>query len=262
MTDIVESGIHTEHRGQVAVVTIDNTRRRNAMGRRMRQDFRDAIAGAMAAGDQCRAVVITGAGGHFSAGADISEMGKCTLTESRERMAEGCEVVRKLVGGNKPVIAAVEGVAFGAGFSLACAADYLVASSESRFCASFMRIGLIPDTGILWTLPQKVGPSRARELLALASEIDATEASRIGIVDQVVEPGQALEEAVVLGEKLARNPPLGMAFIKEALTCGKMTMEDSLNSELVYQPMLRMSHDHQEAAQAFIEKRRPVFTGE
>ncbi len=177
-------------------------------------------------------------------------------------MIEGCEVVYKLVGGNKPVIAAVEGIAFGAGLSLACAADYIVASSEARFCGSFMRIGLIPDTGIMWTLAEKVGPARSRELLALAREVDAAEAARIGLVDQVVEPGRALEAAVEQGEKLARNPPLAMGFIKEALTYGRLTMESSLNTELIYQPMLRRSHDHLEAAQAFMEKRKPVFTGE
>jgi enoyl-CoA hydratase/carnithine racemase len=243
-------------------VTIDNARRRNAMGRNMRQNFRDAVAGALAAADECRAVVITGAGAHFSAGADISEMSKRTLTQTREIMEEGTQVVRSIVGGSKPVIAAIEGVAFGAGFSLACAADYVVASSESRFCAAFIRIGLIPDTGILWTLPQKVGPAKARELLALASEIDAAEALRIGLVEQLVEPGQALGAAIALGAKLARNPPLGMALIKAALTSGNATMDDSLNTEIDYQPLLRRSVDHQEAARAFVEKRKPVLTAQ
>lgn len=241
MEQITESGVRVERRQQVTIVTLDNSRRRNAMGRRIRQQFRDAVGQALQADDECRAVVVTGAGGHFSAGADISEMGERTITRSREIIAESCEVIRYMTGGRKPVVAAVEGVCFGMGFSIAAAADFVIASREARFCAAFMRVGLVPDTGILWSLPQRVGPAKARELLALATEIDAAEAERIGVADRLVEPGRAVDEAVEFAGELAGHPQLTVALIKAALTRGSDTLDDALNTEVDYQAILSSS---------------------
>ena len=246
----------------VAVVTIDNPQRRNALGRQMRQQLRSTIDRLLGEEPECRAVVITGAGEHFCAGADISEMTKRTITQSREILEESVQTIRSMSAGQKPVVAAVEGIAFGMGMSLVSAADYVVAGRTSRFCAAFLRIGLLPDTGILWTLPRKVGPAKARELLSLAGEIDAEEAFRFGLVDRVAEPGQALDKALETARKLAQNPPLGMALIKSALTYGSHTLDDSLQTEIDYQPVLRATEDHLEAANAFMEKRKPRFTGQ
>ena len=262
MSDHSDERIQVTRDGEVAIVTINNPQRRNAMGRQMRLALRDTIHRLMVADPESRAIVLTGAGGQFSAGADISEMTKRTVLQSREILAESCEVVRDMLGGPKPVVSAVEGVAFGAGLSLAVATDYLVAASSARFCAAFLRIGLIPDTGILWTLPKKIGPSRARELLSLTREIDAAEALRIGLANCVVEPGQALPAAIEYARALANQPPLGMALLKSALTFGADDMEAALRAEIDYQPLLRQSKDHLEAANAFIEKRAPVFTGQ
>lgn len=254
--------IQVRRDGAVAIVTIANPERRNALGRQMRLALRETMHHLLVADPDSRAIVLTGAGGQFSAGADISEMTKRTVLQSREILNESCQVVRDMLGGPKPVISAVEGVAFGAGLSLAVATDYLVAASSARFCAAFLRIGLIPDTGILWTLPKKIGMSKARELLSLAHEIDGVEAGRIGLANLVVEPGQALGAAIAYAKQLAELPPLGMAFIKTALTFGSDDMEASLRAEIDFQPLLRQSHDHLEAANAFIEKRPPVFTGQ
>lgn len=261
MTAHSDERIQVSRDGEVAIVTINNPERRNAMGRQMRLALRDTVHRLMVADPESRAIVLTGAGGQFSAGADISEMTKRTVLQSREILAESCEVVKDMLGGPKPVVSAVEGVAFGAGLSLAVATDYLVASSSARFCAAFMRIGLIPDTGILWTLPKKVGPSKARELLSLAREVDAAEALRIGLANRVVEPGQALSAAIEYARSLAQQPPLGMALLKSALTFGADDMDAALRAEIDFQPLLRQSKDHLEAASAFIEKRAPVFTG-
>ena len=254
--------IQVSRDGAVAIVTIANPERRNAMGRQMRLALRETIHHLLVADAGCRAIVLTGAGGQFSAGADISEMTKRTVLQSREILDESCQVVRDMLGGSKPVISAVEGVAFGAGLSLAVATDYLVAANSARFCAAFLRIGLIPDTGILWTLSKKVGMSKARELLSLAEEIDGVEAGRIGLANLVVEPGQALNAAIAYAKQLAEQPPLGMAFIKTALTFCADDMDASLRAEIDYQPLLRQSQDHLEAANAFIEKRTPVFIGQ
>ena len=248
--------------GTVAVITIDYPERRNAMSRAMRKTLGDTLHQLMFADSQSRALVITGAGGQFSAGADISEMGKRTILQGREVIAEACEIVRDLVSGPKPVVAAVEGVAFGAGLSLAVAADFLVAASDARLCASFLRVGLSPDFGICWTLPTKIGMSKARELLSLATEIDGAEAGRIGLANQVVGHGGALGAAIEVARGWARNPPMSMAFIKAGLTFGADTLEASLRTEIDCQPILRQSRDHREAVRASVEKRGAVFIGQ
>jgi enoyl-CoA hydratase/carnithine racemase len=159
-------------------------------------------------------------------------------------------------------VAAVEGVAFGAGLSLAVATDYVVAASNARFCAAFLRVGLIPDTGILWTLPEKIGMARAREMLSLATEIDGFRAGEMGLANEVVEPGAALAAAIEVARGLAAHPPLGVALLKAALTDGATTMNAALRAEIDYQPVLRQSKDHQAACRAFFDKSTPAFTGQ
>ena len=248
--------------GLVAIVTLNNPGRRNAMGRQMRQLLRDTMHRLLTADPESRAIVLTGAGEHFCAGADISEMTQRTILQSREILAESCVVVRDMLAGAKPVVAAVEGVAFGAGLSLAVATDYVVAASNARFCAAFLRVGLIPDTGILWTLPEKIGMAHAREMLSLATEIDGVRAGEIGLANEVVEPGAARAAAIEVARGLAAHPPLGVALLKAALTDGAATMDAALRAEIDYQPLLRQSKDHQAACQAFFDKSTPVFTGQ
>jgi enoyl-CoA hydratase/carnithine racemase len=254
--------IEVSREGPVAIVTLSNPGRRNAMGRQMRQSLRDTLHHLLSADSESRTIVLTGAGEHFCAGADISEMTQRTIVQSREILAESCVVVRDMMAGAKPVVAAVEGVAFGAGLSLAVAADYVVAASNARFCAAFLRVGLIPDTGILWTLPEKIGMARAREMLSLAAEIDGVKAGEIGLANEVVSPGAALAAAIEVARGLAELPPLGVALLKAALTDSATTMDAALRAEIDYQPVLRQSKDHQAACQAFFDKSKPVFTGQ
>jgi enoyl-CoA hydratase/carnithine racemase len=258
----VSSLIEVSREGPVAIVTLNNARRRNAMGRQMRQMLRDTMHRLMVDDAGSRAIVLTGAGEHFCAGADISEMTKRTVLQSREILAESCVVVRDMLAGPKPVVAAVEGVAFGAGLSLAVATDYVVAASNARFCAAFLRVGLIPDTGILWTLPKRIGMARAKEMLSLAAEIDGAKALSIHLANEIVEPGMARAKAVEVARGLAALPPLGVALLKEALTNGAATMDAALRAEIDYQPILRRSQDHQAACKAFLDKTQPVFTGQ
>lgn len=253
------ASIEVTRDGLVAIVTLNNPGRRNAMGRQMRQSLRDTMHRLLTADPESRAVVLTGAGEHFCAGADISEMTQRTILQSREILAESCVVVRDMLAGAKPVVAAVEGVAFGAGLSLAVATDYVVAASNARFCAAFLRVGLIPDTGILWTLPEKIGMARAREMLSLATEIDGVRAGEIGLANEVVEPGAARAAAIEVARGLAAHPPLGVALLKAALTDGATTMDAALRAEIDYQPLLRQSKDHQAACQAFFDKSTPCL---
>ncbi len=256
-----EGCIQLTRKGAIAVVTFNKPERRNALDRRMRQEFSQTIHNLVADDFETRAIILTGKSGHFSAGADVSEMAKRPILATRQIVEETCASVRDITGGAKPVIAAVEGIAFGMGLSLAVAADYVVGASNARYCAAFLRVGLIPDTGILWTLPRKIGMTKARELLSLATEVDGNEAARIGLVDKVVEPGRTLEAAIAVAEKLIGNPPLSMAFTKAAHTFRAATVESTVDAEVDYISMLAATNDFLEALSARVEKREPVFKG-
>jgi enoyl-CoA hydratase/carnithine racemase len=258
--DVIQVSRPAEFAG-VAVVTLNAPQRRNALGREARIALASQLHHLMVAEPSVRAIVLTGAQGHFCAGADIGEFKPNTMLQGRRNLELGFELVGDLAGGPKPVVAAIEGVAFGMGLSLAVACDFVVAARTARFCAAFIRVGLLPDTGILWTLPKRVGMARARELLSLATELDGTEAARIGLANRLTAPGEALQEALGLAVELAAKPPLGMACLKTALSYRAQSLQDSLRAELDYQPLLRQTADSQEAARAFLEKRAPHFQG-
>lgn len=246
--------------GPVAVVTLSFIARRNALGQTMREALRDVLQQLMYRTPDVRALVLTGAGGHFCAGADLSEMKTRTIPEGRHIFDTPTEVVRLLVGGPHPVIAAVEGCAFGAGMALAAACDHVVAARNARFCAAFLRVGLLPDTGLLWTLPHRVGAAKARELMSLASEIDGSEAARIGMANEATEPGSALAAALEVAHRYAKLPPSCVMLTKDVLAHSTTTLEQTLRAEIEVQPVARQSADHLEAVAAFIQKRPPVFT--
>lgn len=260
MNDISTPGIHTERHGRVGILKIHNPKRRNAINRHLRQELNRCVK-EMMEDEGVVVVIITGAGDHFSAGADISEMRVRSIPEYQELHVESARAICDLMKGRKPVIAAVEGIAFGAGLSLVCAADFVVAARTARFCAAFMRVGLIPDMGMLWTLPEKVGRAKASELMALATEFGADEALQFGLASQIAAPGRALEDAITLAEGIGKNPPISMALIKSALTSFNHSFNDSLNVEVDYQSILRSTSDHREAVCAFMEKRVPEFSG-
>lgn len=261
MTETTISRISLENRGNIAILTIDNQKRRNAISRKLRQELNHLLKTSME-NDEIRAIILTGAGEHFSAGADISEMRERSIPDYRELHVESNAPIRLMMAGRKPVIAAVEGVAFGGGLSLVCAADFIVASQSARFCAAFIKMGFIPDIGILFTLAQKVGRAKATELLSLATEFNAEVAAGIGLVSQVTEAGKALEAAMTIAESLSKNPPVSMALIKSALTSFNHSLNESLNIEIDYQSVLRATADHKEAVSAFMEKRAPKFSAQ
>jgi enoyl-CoA hydratase/carnithine racemase len=200
----------------VAVITIDKPARRNALDVAMRMQLAALLGQLMHEDASCRCVVLTGAGSHFCSGADVSEMSTPTVAESRRRMDVVAEIVDLIVAGPKPVIAAVEGFAYGAGFSLAMVTDCVVAATNARFAGAFAKVGLLPDVGMLWSLGRRVGDARARALMMLASEIDGREAGLLGAADRVVEPGAALAQALALARAWASLPPARWAAFKRA----------------------------------------------
>lgn len=253
-----------EDRGPISIVTLNDPARLNPMGDRMREQLGSLITEVMS-DPGIRVIVLTGAGGNFSAGADVREMQAPgtppNATRSRQRLALLQIVVRQLIGGPKPVIGAVEGAAFGAGLSLAAACDHLIVAEGARFGAAFGKIGLAPDCGLLWTLPQRIGQSRTRDLIFTGRAVDAVTAAQIGLADLCVPAGQALETALEKAAEYLGTAPLTIAATKTALAELPGDLEQALRIELHQQPLLSGSADHAEARAAFMAKRKPEFIG-
>ncbi|MDB6052144.1 MAG: putative enoyl-CoA hydratase [Pseudomonas sp.] len=248
--------------GAVAVVTLNNAKTRNALSRDLLTVLADQLE-SLNEDAECRAIVLRGANGHFCSGGDVSGMSaERPLPVGRGRMALGHRVVRAMVSGNKPVIAAVEGYAAGAGFSLAAAADYVVAAPTAKFVSSFAKVGLVPDLGLLWSLPQRIGMAQARRLFFSAAVVDAEEGVRLGIVDSLVDdPDALLSRAVELAQAFTAHAPLSVALVRSALARGINTLDEALGYELDNQAALYLTKDHREAVSAFMEKRPAVFQG-
>jgi 2-(1,2-epoxy-1,2-dihydrophenyl)acetyl-CoA isomerase len=251
---------HSDERG-VRTVTIDRPESKNAITVPMRGVLADLMRESHADPD-VRAIVITGAGGTFCSGADVKGMEQLKDPESARARVETIQnVARSIATGPTPVVAAVEGIAFGAGLGIALACDHIVAATDARLSAAFVNVGLFADIGVLFTLPQRVGPARARTMMLLAQMVHADEALRIGLVDQLSESGTALERATEVAMKLAAGPPLAIAAVKRAFTGLPTSLAESLETETAMQAPLLGSEDFLEAIAAFAEKRAPTFSG-
>lgn len=224
----------------------------------MREKLGDALRNAL--GDpQCRVLVLTGEGQHFSSGGDISSFGGVNSVNGRARMQKTHQTIRLLMTSEKPIIAAVEGHAAGAGLCVAANCDIVVASKEAKFTCSFNKIGLLPDLGGLWSIPQRVGLGRAKLLMMTGRMIDAQTAQQYGLVEELCEPGTALETAAKIAEEIAQTAPLSNGLTKSALARGPMSVDELLGLEVELQALLFGSEDFQEGRTAFLEKRKPVF---
>jgi len=254
--------VQVQHDGAIAIVTLTYPQRRNAFSLRMRETLYAQLYRLMHYEESCRAIVLTGAGNTFCAGGDISEMQTRKLLEYRQRNELPLDIFRLMVEGPKAVVAAVEGFAFGAGLSLAAACDYVVTSSSARYASAFVKVGLLPDTGLYWSLAQRVGGGLARELMLAAREFDGIEAGEIGFANKVVEPGEALTAALKVAQQYAELPSAATALLKAALATGIRTLDDAIEAEVNLQPILRRSREHQEAVSAFMEKRKPLFVAD
>ena len=243
--------------GATAVLTLDYPERRNALAMPMRQRLVDALEG-VEANPALRAIVITGAGSTFSAGGDISGMDVADLAAGRERFRLTHRLVRLLIKGSKPVIAAVEGWCVGAGLSVAMCCDTVVAAEDARFAAGFSKIGLIADLGLLHTLPARIGHGRARQVLLYGEPTDAGRAAAIGIVDHVVPSGTALQAALARAASLHGAAPLAVALTRQYLAVG---LDAALDWERDAQSALFLTADHAEGRAAFLAKRTPMFKG-
>jgi 2-(1,2-epoxy-1,2-dihydrophenyl)acetyl-CoA isomerase len=251
--------IRYEVREQVATLTLDQPATRNALGPQMRDELAEVVR-AVKRDRDIRALVITGAGGHFCSGGDLRNIASAGLDNQgwRQRMHDLHGWLQDLITLDRPVIAAVDGAAFGAGFGLALAADFVIASPRARFCVSFLRIGLVPDCGLFYTLPRIVGPQRAKELMLSAREVGAEEALRLGIAMELQPPEQLLARAQAIAASFVHASPVAVSLIKRAVAAGG-ELATQLEFEANAQALAMGTQTHRDAVQDFLAKRPARF---
>jgi 2-(1,2-epoxy-1,2-dihydrophenyl)acetyl-CoA isomerase len=247
----------------IATIVLNRPDKLNAFADDMRERLTDALD-RVAAGS-ARVLVITGAGRAFCAGGDVRHMANLRTRESGAadlgRLLDlGAGVIRRIDRLAIPTIAAVNGVAAGAGMNLALACDLRIASDQASFAESFVRIGLQPDWGGSWFLPRRVGIARALELCWLGDPVDAAEALRIGLVERVVPGDQLMDEVRTLARRLASAPVVSVRAIKRSLTASRhRSLDESLAGEAEAQMRCWESPDVAEGLAAFVEKRTASF---
>jgi 2-(1,2-epoxy-1,2-dihydrophenyl)acetyl-CoA isomerase len=251
--------IRYEVREQVATLTLDQPATRNALNPAMREEIAEVVR-SIQRDRSIRALVITGANGHFCSGGDLRNIATVGLDNQgwRERFHDLHDWLRDLIALDRPVIAAVDGAAYGAGFGLALAADFVIASTRARFCLSFMKIGLVPDFGTFYTLPRIVGPQRAKELMLSAREVGAEEALRLGIAMELHAPEQLMARAQALAASFVQASPVAVSLVKRAVSAGG-DLATQLEFEANAQALAMGTPMHREAVQDFLAKRPAKF---
>lgn len=246
----------------VARITLNRPQVFNSMHHAMRQEI-------LAALEQCRvnpdirAVYLTGAGKAFCAGEDLQEVVDPNGPSLQEIIATGYNpMVQAIRNLEKPVMCAVNGVAAGAGANIALVCDITVAATSASFTQAFSKIGLIPDSGGTWTLPRLVGLQRATALMMLSDKIPAAEAMSMGMIWKVFPDDTFAQDSLSLAETLAKMPTKGLGLTKRALN---QALSRDFNAQLAIEDELQtaasLTRDYREGVDAFLEKRKPVFTG-
>lgn len=252
-----------ERHGATLLIRLNRPERRNAFDLEMRQDIADAVLEARD-DDAVRAVVIAGSGGVFCAGGDLKALSeaKRPVFKDRDRIRRLHLWFRELVNLEKPVIAAVDGAAFGAGFNLALACDFILGTPRTRFCAAFGRIGLVPDLGGFFLLPRIVGLQRAKDLVLSAREVDADEALRLGLLFQVVESERLMDTALALAARYHDASVEALGIAKNILNRSFSLDQDTLAELEAAAQALALHTDYHDATVAdFLGKRPLRFEG-
>jgi len=257
--------ILVDKRAGYRVITLNRPERLNAFNEAMHIALRAALDD-VEKDESCRTLMITGAGRAFCSGQDLSDRlpkpgeKAVVLGETQDKYYN--PLVRRLRALPIPVVAAVNGAAAGAGCNLALACDIVIASLKANFTQSFARVGLIPDTGGTWMLPRLVGDARARGLTMLAQDLPAEKAAQWGLIWRAVEDEVLMYEADRICEHFAMAPTQSMALIKRALDASQgNTLEAQLDLERDLQREASLTPDYAEGVRAFMEKRKPTFSG-
>lgn len=255
-----------ERSGGVVTLTLNRPDSLNSMDLALKEALRDALR-ELSGDPGCRAVVLTGAGRAFCVGQDLREhvssldsAGEAPLSTVREHYNP---IVTMLTELPVPVVAAVRGMAAGAGASLAFLADFRIGGPKTAFLMAFVNVGLAGDSGASWTLPRLVGHAKATELLMLGEPVAAEEALRLGLLTRLVDDDeQVLPEAQRLAARLAAGPTLAYGQIKRELVVGGTgTLAEALHTEAEAQDLTGRTADHRNATLAFVRKEKPVFEG-
>jgi 2-(1,2-epoxy-1,2-dihydrophenyl)acetyl-CoA isomerase len=250
-----------ERRGAVGLVRLNETKSLNALSPAIKDGLQAALC-ALLPDPAVRALVITGSGRAFCAGGDIRGMDDRATVAMRRRMHGAYSWLVPLITADKPVITAVNGVAAGAGLSLAMTGDIILASRAARFKAGFAGIGAVPDLSLAWMLPQAVGLVRAKTILLENREFDAEAACAIGLVTRVTQPDALLDHALVTAEALASGPTVAFGVTKQLLRRAHDTsLESFLELEAMAQTVAFGSADFAEGVAAFRAKRPAAFGG-
>jgi 2-(1,2-epoxy-1,2-dihydrophenyl)acetyl-CoA isomerase len=258
--------ITADRDGAVATFTMNRPDKLNALTGTMSDELLDAFTRA-GKDPEVRAVVLTGAGRGFCAGQDLTEFEDAYRSGQRPDIEEHLaatyhRLIPIIVESPKPVVAAVNGVAAGAGVSLALAADIRLASEDARFIQAFVKIGLVPDSGSTWLLPRAVGVAKALELSMTGDPVDAREALRIGLASRVVPAESFADEVSAFAGRLAALPTAALAETKTLIReAPGRSLRAALDDEGSAQTRMGETEDHLEGVMAFAEKREPRFTG-
>jgi 2-(1,2-epoxy-1,2-dihydrophenyl)acetyl-CoA isomerase len=253
---------------RVAWLTLNRPERLNALTRDMMQALLARLS-ACATDDAVGSVVLTGAGGAFCSGGDVRVQARVAAEGTAETPEQRSDALRASMEASrllhempKPTIAMVNGVAAGAGLSLALACDLRVAGRSARMTTAFAKVGLSGDYGGTWFLTQLVGTAKARELYFLSDVLDAARIEALGLANRVVADDALAAETTALAEKLANGPSVALRYMKRNLNLSVHgTLPEGLDSEAYGMLRARASEDHKEAARAFVEKRPPTFRG-
>ena len=251
---------------RIATLTLNRPDRLNALGGTLRDDLYDALL-TCGSDANVRAIVITGAGRGFCSGGDVKAMSERDQSGATAPVSERFTPIRDRIiltmrDCPKPIIAAVNGAAAGAGMNLALACDMRIASTAAKFSQAFVKRGLHPDWGGTYFLPRIVGIAKACELIFTGDSIDAAEALRLGIVTAVFEPEALMPEAYKLARKIADGPPIAISGAKRAIYHNQdVDLRAALEFETFAQNVSRDTEDAKEGVRAFVEKRAAVFRG-
>jgi 2-(1,2-epoxy-1,2-dihydrophenyl)acetyl-CoA isomerase len=251
--------IQTTTENGICTIKLNRPEVRNALGLEMRAELREFFT-EVKYKDEIKAIILTGEGKAFSAGGDLGALKEVDAVSGRQRIKAGHEMIQAILNLEKPVIAAINGAAAGAGVSLAVACDMVIASRSTVFIQSFAKVGLIPDLGSIDFLPRLVGRHRALELMFLGEKITAEQAQAMGIINRVVEDEMLIDEACKLAQQLSEGPQMALGLMKKLVNRSVLAdLDESLELEGFAQAMCFESSDFKEGVKAFYEKRKPVF---